>query len=187
GLRYAPREDYTDPRHVGRLVLEDFTRVIDELYPLGAAPEPLDREAAEHEAFAASRCEVYVAREADLARLDAHADGDGLPLVVLGEPGSGKSALLANWARRYRERSHAAFASAAPRGFLARWFSSKSSRKHDTLVLMHFIGATSHSTHWVDVVLRLLVEFRRHLDLKLEIPVNPEQITGELRLAFAHA
>ena len=31
-----------------------------------------------------------------------HAAGDGPPLVVLGESGSGKSALLANWALRYR-------------------------------------------------------------------------------------
>ena len=87
------RESYSDPQALGQLVLEDLTRIINELYPEDQRPDPLDREAAEHEAFAQSRARVYIGREEYFDRLDAHAAGDGPPLVVLGESGCGKSAL----------------------------------------------------------------------------------------------
>src|ERR1019366_9628450 len=64
----------------------------------------LDRAAADHEAYAASRRRVYIGREEYIERLDAHAAGDGPPLVVLGASGGGKSALLANWTHRWSER-----------------------------------------------------------------------------------
>jgi len=70
--------------------------IIDEFYPEGSQPDPLDREAAEHEVFAISRARVYIGRQTYFDQLDAHARSEGEPLVVLGESGSGKSALLAN-------------------------------------------------------------------------------------------
>ena len=83
--------------------MQDLTAIIDELYPEGSQPDPLDREAAEHEIFAQSRAQVYIGRQTYFDQLDAHARSEGQPLVVLGESGSGKSALLANWAMRYRK------------------------------------------------------------------------------------
>jgi hypothetical protein len=63
----------------------------------------------EHEAYAASRCEEYVyipttgstSNDRNSALLDSFSDTSNadvkLPFVVLGEQGSGKSAMLANW------------------------------------------------------------------------------------------
>jgi tetratricopeptide (TPR) repeat protein len=99
---FPVKAGYRDPVALGELVLRDMTAVIDRLFPQGSEPGPLDREALEHEAFAASRTRVYVRRQATLDRLDAHLQGDGPPLVVLGASGSGKSALLANWASQIR-------------------------------------------------------------------------------------
>ena len=84
-----PVQDYPDPRTLGQLVLKDLTDIIDRLYPEEARPDPLDREAAEHEAFAASRAGVYIGRREYFDRLDEHVKGDGPPLVVLGESGLG--------------------------------------------------------------------------------------------------
>jgi len=149
--------DYPDPRALGELVLADLTEVIDRLYPEGSAPDPLEREAADHEAFAASRATVYVGRDDYLERLDAHAAGDGSPLVVLGESGVGKSALLANWARRYRA-SHP-----------------------DESVVMHFVGSSPHSSDWRSMLRRIMGELGRRLGIEAEVPDAPDQ----LRLAFA--
>jgi len=150
-------EDYPNPRALGELVLSDLIAVIDGLYPEGSEPDPLTREAAEHEAFARSRAGVYIGRSGYTKRLDVHAKGDEPPLVVLGESGSGKSALLANWALSYRE-------------------------KHpDELVLMHFIGASPASSDWRAMLGRIMGEFDRRFELQLEIPDQPDQ----LRLAFA--
>ncbi|MBM3320891.1 MAG: tetratricopeptide repeat protein [Candidatus Eisenbacteria bacterium] len=88
------REGYANPRTLGALVLRDMREVIDRLFPEDETLDPLDREALDHEAFAESRARVYIPREDYYARLDGHAAGDGPPLVVLGESGSGKSALL---------------------------------------------------------------------------------------------
>ncbi|MBI3610874.1 MAG: DUF4062 domain-containing protein [Nitrospirae bacterium] len=152
------RENYPDPKAFGELVLKDLTEVIDTLYPKGTEPAPLDREAAEHEAFAQSRAKVYIGRQEYFDRLDEHARGDGPPLVVLGESGMGKSALLANWALKYRE-THS-----------------------DTLLIQHFIGATPYSADWAAMLRRIMGEFKRRFGIEQNIPDKPD----ELRQAFAN-
>ena len=104
---FPVHENYPNPKALGELVLKDLSAVIERLYPKGSEPEPLDREAMEHDAFAQSRAKVYIGRKEYFDRLDEHVHGDGPPLVILGESGSGKSALLANWALQYREKHSA--------------------------------------------------------------------------------
>jgi len=153
GLRWR---EYTSAEELGQMVLEDLREAIQRTYPEASPPDPLDRDAADHEAFAASRTAVYTAREGDLGRLDEHAAGDGPPLVVLGESGSGKSALLANWAQRY-EASHPG-----------------------ALLLLHFVGANPQSADWAWMLRRILGELQRHLAVEQAVPDDP----SALRSAF---
>ena len=157
--KFRFHEDYADPKELGELVLQDLTAVIDQLFPDGSQPDPLDREAMDHEAFARSRERVYVGRLEYFERLNAHANSTGgKPLVILGESGSGKSALLANWAIKYRE-AHA-----------------------DDLVVMHFIGASPYSNDWTVMLRRIMGEFKRRFDIPQEIPDQAD----DLRMAFAN-
>jgi tetratricopeptide (TPR) repeat protein len=150
-------ENYPDPRALGRLVLADLTKVIDQHWPEGSQPDPLTREALDHAAFARSRERVYIGRKAYFDKLDAHVKEKGSqPLVILGESGSGKSALLANWTARYRE-SH-------PKD----------------LVIEHYIGATPASADWAAMLRRIMGEFKEKLGLKQDIPEKPDA----LRSAF---
>jgi tetratricopeptide (TPR) repeat protein len=151
------REDFADARALGELVLADLGRVIDEQFPPGSEPDPLQRQAADHEGFARSRAQVYIGRPGAFDALDAHVQHEGPPLIVVGESGLGKSALLSNWALGYRELH--------PEDF----------------VLMHFVGATPHSTDWAAMLRRLLAELARRFNLELALPVQPEA----LRAAFA--
>jgi nephrocystin-3 len=153
---FACRENYPNPQTLGKWVLEDLTAVIDQLFPASEVLDPLDREAAEHEAFARSRTGVYLGFPEYLALLDRHAAGDGPPLVVLGESGCGKSALLANWAMRYRD--------AQPQA----------------LVLTHFVAATPDSADWGRLLRRIMGELKRRFQIPHEIPDQPEA----LRAAF---
>ena len=123
-------ENFATPKQLGEWVLRDLTAVIENLYPESSIPDPLDRAAADHEAYAASRRRVYIGRPEYIERLDAHAAGDGPPLVVLGESGGGKSALLANWTHRWREQHP------------------------ETPVLVHFIGAAPDSADWMAMLRR---------------------------------
>lgn len=118
----ALRENYPDPRTLGQWVLRDLTVAINQQFPPESKPDPLDREAAGHQAFARSRLGVYIGRHEYFERLDEHVAGRGNPLVVLGESGGGKSALLANWIWRHRQ--------AHP----------------DDHVIAHFVGASAYSS-----------------------------------------
>lgn len=155
--RLRVQENYRDPMSLSEMVLHDLTDIIDRLYPADERLDPLERDALDHEAFAQSRTRVYIARKEYFDRLDEHAQGNGLPLVVLGESGSGKSALLANWALRYRN-SH----------------SGESP-------LTHFIGATPYSADWAAMLRRIMSEFKRRFDIGEDIPDQPDA----LRAAFA--
>jgi len=150
--------NYRNPKELGELVLQDLTEVINQLYPEESVPSPLDKEALEHEAFAHNRCSVYIGRNEYFGRLEEHIKGAGLPLVVLGESGSGKSALLANWALRFRELNP------------------------NDLLIMHFIGASPQSTDWMFMLRRIMGEFKRRFDIQSEIPERSQA----LRAAFAN-
>src|SRR5262249_13447464 len=153
------RENYPTPSALGALVLADFKSVIEQLYPEESQPDPLDHEAAEHEAFARSRARVYIGRQEHFDRLDEHARGEGPPLVIVGASGVGKSALAANWGLDY-QTSHP-----------------------EELVLMHFIGSSLASVEWMPLVRRILGEFKRRFGISIDIPDDSEA----LREAFANA
>jgi len=155
--KFPVRENYPTPEALGELVLQDLTAVIHTLYPEGSQPNPLDREAMDHAAYARSRAQVYIGRESYYDRLDEHASSkSSQPLVILGESGSGKSALLANWVRRYRN-THP-----------------------DALIIQHYIGASPYSADWAAMLRRIMGEFKRNLRIEDEIPSKPD----ELRDAF---
>ena len=178
---FPVREGYPDPRSLGRLVLEDLTRLIDTLFPKGSAPDPLDREATEHEAFARSRARVYIGRREYVDQLEEHVRADSPPLVVLGDSGSGKSALLANWAFRYREAS----SQPLPRTRKPLWrlltdsLRLTSARKSESNLLMHFIGATPHSADCSAMLRRIMGEFKRRFDIRVEIPEQPDALRAD--------
>jgi tetratricopeptide (TPR) repeat protein len=151
------RDGFRSPEVLGRAVRRDLTRLINKFWPEGSQPDALDRETMDHEAFAQSRERVYIGRQEYFDGLDGHAAAnDAQPLVILGESGSGKSALLANWVARYRQ--------AHP----------------DALVLQHYIGATPYSADWAAMLRRLIGEFKRRLGLQQDIPNQPDA----LRSAF---
>ena len=152
---FPVREGYRDPRELSDFVLSDLRDTLDSLFPEGSEPDPLDREWAEHDAFARSRSQIYVPRPADFQALDDHAEGGGGPLVVLGESGSGKSALLANWALRRRERDPG------------------------KVLLMHFVGATPESSDLGSILRRLVGELKRRCDLPGEIPDRSDRLQAE--------
>lgn len=161
---FPVRENYPDPITFGELVRKDLMQVIDSLAP---PPKPLsdeeratstlEREDKAHESFAASRFGVYIPRQEYFDRLNAHVAGSTPPLVVLGESGSGKSALLAHWAFQYRLRNP------------------------NDLVLVHFVGASSDSTDWAQMLRRFMGEFKRKFDITEEIPNRDDALMAAFR------
>ena len=137
---------------LSELVFRDLHAIVDELYPEDATLDPVQRAAAEHEAFARSRAGVYIGRRSYFEAIDEHVAGDGTdqPLVVVGESGLGKSALLANWALRYRQ-----------------------GHPKECLV-MHFIGSSPESADWASMLRRAMAELAQRLHIDSPIPSNDE-------------
>ena len=98
-------------------------------------------------------------------RLDRHVDSEDKPLVILGESGVGKSALLANWVRRYRQEHP------------------------QDLVFLHFIGSTPQSTDYVALLHRLLSAIKRRYPQQTpeEVPSQPDKLREALPLWLAGA
>ena len=128
-------------------------------YPETSTPDPLGQAAADHEAYAASRRGLYFGREEYALELQAHIDGNTPPLAITGDPGSGKTALLANWIHFWSQRNP------------------------DVPLISHYIGAAPDTAGWAAMLSRLLGEFRRIFELPIDIPDDP----FALRVAFANA
>jgi nephrocystin-3 len=157
-LMVAPRENYTDPDTLGEKVLEDFSTLIEKLYPKEQLPDLLDQEAFSHEAYATSRRIAFVGRRELLKQIDDHMLIEGAnPIVLTGCSGCGKSALLAEWSARWMEKNP------------------------QDLVIQHYIGSTPESANWQSLVHRILGELKRSFDIKDKLPLSPDSLRFALQ------
>ena len=137
------RENYPDQKSLGVLVREDLWAVIDKKFPIGGVSTALERERMDHTAYANARIKLYIERKEYFDTLDKQAQSNNPSLVLLGDSGAGKSALIANWVRRYSE--------AHP----------------DDFVITHFIGGTADSADYVNILRRIMGEIKTREDEKL--------------------
>jgi nephrocystin-3 len=150
------KEDFNSPQQLGEWVLRDLTAIIDSLYPEGSQPTALQQEIHEHEMYAVSRARVYIGGEKYFQRIEEHIFNHRTPLVLIGESGIGKSALLANWGLQYKEKNA------------------------KTKVLMHFCGASTLSGDWAFMLRRIMGELKEYIDFEGDMPEDQ----NELRKAF---
>ncbi len=157
------RINYTDPAALSELVLEDLKSAIDTQFPKEDTPDSLTQEAISHESFAEIRRHTYIGRDEYFKTLNRHAESNGGPLLLLGESGSGKSALLANW--------------------LAYW---KQEHTND-FIFQHYIGSTPDSAdHW-QLMRRLMAEIKKWSDDPEELPTSHDEMTRDFPLWLAKA
>ena len=117
---------------------------IDQDFPPGTELSALQREHEAHQAFAEPRCRIYIGGLDYIRQIDAFVQQQtpdragqerdvvpaNVPLIILGESGSGKSALVANWTHQFQE--------AHPEAFL----------------FLHFIGSSSESASHLNLLRR---------------------------------
>src|ERR1041385_298314 len=126
------RENYSDPVALAEMIEADLWEAIDTEFPEESVVSPEARTELQHEQFAASRCRIYfdtAGRIDELAELVARSPRT--PIVVTGEPGSGKSALVSNWLNRVRKEGH------------------------DPFSFAHFLGRADNSTSHYTMIARL--------------------------------
>eukprot|EP00741_Cyanophora_paradoxa_P021725 tig00000241_g20969.t1 len=130
-----PVVEYPDAQRLALAMRDALQARLEQEFPLQRERPWLEAERAQHEAFAASRQRVFVRNPEDIDALSAYAAASGPEVLVLhGEGGCGKSALLANWAREW--------AASYP----------------DDLVVVHFIGGSQSSSLLASVARRISEE-----------------------------
>lgn len=157
-------ETFANPEELAAIIEKQFEELINRLYPEPEVPDPLDRERMAHEAHARNKLFACIDRPSHLAALTAFADQpehDGKGIVVTGESGSGKTALLAAWSRD-RTKTH-------PEEFL----------------FQHYFGATPDSSSPDGFLRRLLGELKSRFGITEEIPSQPDKLREALPLWLA--
>ena len=150
------KEGFQNPEQLGAWVLEDMTAIIDRLYPENSQPTPLKLEGLVHESFAVNRAKIYIGGDKYYKKIDEYLLTSHSPVVVLGESGIGKSALLANWGLKYRKEHP------------------------DTLLIMHFIGASAASSDWSAMLRRILSELQERFNIQGELPTDINELRETL-------
>ena len=145
-------ETYPNPQSLIPLILEHLKSVIDKQFPMESIPDPLTRESRDHEAFAELRRKTYVGRPDYFDVLDNHCRSDGKPFLILGQSGSGKSALIANWVEHWQKEN--------PNDF----------------IFQHYIGGTSDSSVYWKIMTRLMAEIKRWNSDNEELPRSNDDI-----------
>ena len=157
-------ESYASPEALADIIRKQFDELIDRLYPQDETPDPLTQERLLHESHAASKLFACIDRPAHLKALSkyaAPAEHDGRGLVVTGDSGCGKSALLAAWARDY-------------------------SKDHpDEFLFQHYFGATPESASPTGFLYRLMGELKSRYGIAEDIPTDPEKLRDALPVWLA--
>jgi nephrocystin-3 len=161
-------ENYPSPEALAERVKEDLWKLIDEAYPESDVPDALTRERMAHEAYGATRRRLYLGGEAYFRALDAAMKEKVFrPVLITGQSGGGKSALVANWVERWR-------------------------RKHPkTAVIVHHLGSGADAADPVRLAVRLMREIARLTGDEFKPDSDPdkqlEQLPRWMALASAWA
>ena len=87
-----------------------------------------------------------------------------VPIIVTGQSGTGKSALLSNWVER-RQRNAAR---------------SRVGHITDEFIFWHAVGCTRQSLNVNSLLRRLMLDLRERFDLVREVPIAQERLSWEL-------
>lgn len=156
------RENYISLEELGEKIKTDLLAILDQRYPIDKVPSPLEVERMMHQAYANDRSQSYLASSRDTGALDAYVqsrkqDAATAPLIIGGESGLGKSALLAHWLNTYQQ--------AHPKCFL----------------IQHFTGVSGDATP-TTVLRRIMLEIKEHNQEQDEVPAKPEDIIKDFPL-----
>jgi len=136
---------YSSIQAFGDMVRSDLEAAINDRFPEGDAPDFLQRERNMHAAFAKIRSSFYIADDAVVGRLLDYFEGDCTPLVITGDMGVGKSALLANFTNDWK------------------------SHHKNHFVIEHFAGSGGESDA-AGVLRRIIAEIKSHFRIADDLP-----------------
>eukprot|EP01105_Mastigella_eilhardi_P027734 TRINITY_DN8715_c0_g3_i1.p1 TRINITY_DN8715_c0_g3~~TRINITY_DN8715_c0_g3_i1.p1 ORF type:complete len:1056 (-),score=242.25 TRINITY_DN8715_c0_g3_i1:18-3134(-) len=150
-------KEYFRPPQMADFLFEDLQAYINDKYPEGVALSENEREELRHQLLSRNLSRVYLINENNFLELDKFVMNTTkeVPFLITGEPGSGKSALMANWIARHKEHHP------------------------EDVVVSHYIGCSPASTSYTALLLRVT----RLISEQLAIPA-PEATPATIAALF---
>jgi len=146
--------EYKDADEFRKRTIDAFKKILDELYPEDIKLSEVERLRTTHEIFSKSRQKVYISNNNEII-LSEFIDSDKDRLLLYGESGYGKSALIANYFNEFKKNT-------------------------DTFVIEHYIGgAGEFSSDLHQTLRRVMLEIKEEFDLNDEVPSEPQKIMDE--------
>ena len=156
-------EDYADPEALADRLEADLWQVLDETFPALEVPDAFERETLRHEAYATPRRALYLGGEGYIAALDKALASGIQQILIGGQSGGGKSALIANWAK------------------------ARSQSDDDVVLHLHYLRASADASDPVALVGRLVEAIRRTTGIEEKPPEDPEELLASLPQWLANA
>ena len=126
---------YRDPEALAKRMERDLWKLLDAEFPATDVPDAFERESMRHEAYAAPRRRLYLGGDTYIHALNALIKKNANRILITGQSGGGKSALLANALAKHRGAK--------------------------THLLDHYLGSSSDAADAVALVRRVIEYIRR--------------------------
>ena len=155
------RDNYASIEALAELIKQDLLAVLDTQFPEDQTPTPLEAEQNAHRSYARERCQAYIANPKDIEILDKHLNTlTNHALLITGESGLGKSALLAYWLNQQRLI------------------------KPEQFIIEHYVGISGDADP-VAIIRRIMAEIKNRNHDSEDLPSKPEQIIRDFPLWLA--
>lgn len=149
-------ENYPNPKAFASKLEEDLWQVLDESFPADDVPDEFERESRRHEAYAVPRRRLYLGGDAYSTALTNSMKRGQQRILIEGQSGGGKSALIANWVQTFADK------------------------KDDVVIFEHFTAATADAAQSSWLVRRLIDHIKRTTGSNDDIPEDPAELLESL-------
>jgi GTPase SAR1 family protein len=151
-------EFYKDGLEFKEQTIKVLTEALDKVFPINRNISEVEKLRVAHRAFSYSRQRIYKPHIENEKILTNFIEGEEDKLLLYGESGYGKSALISNYFNKFRE-------------------------SNDTFVIEHYIGSGGeHSSDFYGMLRRIMLEIKEKFLLEDEVPSESQKIINEFSL-----
>ncbi|MDI9408661.1 MAG: ankyrin repeat domain-containing protein [Candidatus Pacebacteria bacterium] len=149
-------DGYSSPEEFASRFESDLWKKLDKRFPEDKVPDDFTRESRFHQAYAHPRRKTYIGGESYEEALTKAIEGGTQRILIEGASGGGKSALIANWVKNYREGHE------------------------EDIVFEHYLASSAKATDSYQIIQRIAHHIKTETNSSHEIDTDPKKLLNSL-------